>query len=554
MAAMPRDYSPPRLPAFAGLIGVLLVLLAVAVPAVLGMPGLIPWAFGLLVALTLCKLIILHGNLLWLILAWFAVVAAFSEEFWRVPVPGFFAITADRIAIVLLMLLTLAMALVGRLQFKSTGFTGVVMLLMLAYFTISAAAHGFESSSDIASPHYRLLGGYWFPFFAYFILLQAIQRDNQLRKVLLFFFIFGLYLTFTGIMEAYRVRELIFPAYITDPDLGIHYGRSRGPFLVSAVMGLALVYIFFNNVLLARYLRGVARTVVLATLPFILVVIFFTATRSVWTSFLLGGVIWLLFSRARISRAGLICGVLAIAAVVAYGFRENIRSEDRHVGGWTDPEPIYARVGLAYSSMAMWADHPLFGVGFGRFRDEVGQYLNDPADKYQKFSAQTLEHNNFLGILATTGAVGAMLYVLLLLALLRESLILWKRLPPVSAGYWSRDFVVLYWVMYANFLIDGTFRETSIAPFANSLFFGLSGIMVAMNRLLAAEPLPRHLEPLPPLWNYERGPLVPAPRYNGSGRNGNGNGTPPSPPGGAPPPPPAAGPPPAPQNPALTIS
>jgi hypothetical protein len=53
----------------------------------------------------------------------------------------------------------------------------------------------------------------------------------------------------------------------------------------------------------------------------------------------------------------------------------------------------------------------------------------------------------------------------------------------------SRDTIVLYWILAAAYLIDGTFRETSDNPFANCLFFGLSAVPVALDYLLSPVPL-----------------------------------------------------------------
>ncbi|NLX07551.1 MAG: hypothetical protein GXY33_20620, partial [Phycisphaerae bacterium] len=77
------------------------------------------------------------------------------------------------------------------------------------------------------------------------------------------------------------------------------------------------------------------------------------------------------------------------------------------------------------------------------------------------------------------------LYVLVLIGLLRVSLRVYRRLSPTGRGWMTRDFVVLYWIMFANYLIDAMFRETSVDPFNNSLFFVLSGMVLGMDFLLA---------------------------------------------------------------------
>src|SRR5262249_40361832 len=155
----------------------------------------------------------------------------------------------------------------------------------------------------------------------------------------------------------------------------------------------------------------------------------------------------------------------------------------------TDTEPILLRIGLAQMTWEMVKDFPLFGVGFGHFRDFAPSYARDPSSPYFAFGSTALEHNNLLSIVAETGVVGFILYIALIFVILRESVRLYRKLPPSSPRMIGRDILVLYWILAAAYLIDGTFRETSDNPFANCLFFGLSAIPVALNQLLSPQPL-----------------------------------------------------------------
>jgi hypothetical protein len=76
--------------------------------------------------------------------------------------------------------------------------------------------------------------------------------------------------------------------------------------------------------------------------------------------------------------------------------------------------------------------------------------------------------------------------------------------------------LVLYWILTAAYLIDGTFRETSDNPFANSLFFGLSAVPVALGVLLSPAPI-RSQPGFPPIGRT--GPIRPG-AGGGGGRRG----------------------------------
>jgi hypothetical protein len=43
--------------------------------------------------------------------------------------------------------------------------------------------------------------------------------------------VFGLYLSVTAVFEITKQWSLVFPGFIGDPKIGIHFGRARGPML-----------------------------------------------------------------------------------------------------------------------------------------------------------------------------------------------------------------------------------------------------------------------------------------------------------------------------------
>ena len=51
----------------------------------------------------------------------------------------------------------------------------------------------------------------------------------------------GAYLGITAFLQEVNLDQLVFPAYITDPSVGIHADRARGPFVEAAANGLVYV-------------------------------------------------------------------------------------------------------------------------------------------------------------------------------------------------------------------------------------------------------------------------------------------------------------------------
>lgn len=464
-----------------GVVALILAGLALAVSAALPPESLLLYWLGLggLVAFVFYAV---KGDLLSAILFWFATLIALHEEFWRRPVPLFFSVTIPRIGLVVLVALFLVMLLLGRTRLRTAWPLSGVLFLLLAYFSISAAVSGFETRSVI-TVHYKLIGGYLFPFVTFALLLHAIRTERDLRRIGVFFALLSVYLAWIGWCEQFELRAGLWPQFIGDPSVGIHWGRVRGPFVHSAAMGLALVYCYFSNLVLARNIsRG--RWLLYAVNALMLPTIFWTKTRSVWLSFLICAAIWALYSRRRTARTVFVCTLVAVVLLVAVVNMENFLSPHRAKGGWTDMEPLLLRVGLAQMTWQMLQAHPLFGVGFGHFRDYAPDFAKDPSSPFYAFGSSALEHNNLLGIVAETGLVGLVLYLVVVFLLLRCSVRLFKALPESGRGLLNRDLVVLYWAMAAAYFTDGMFRETSDNPFANCLFFGFSAIPVALYILL----------------------------------------------------------------------
>jgi len=440
---------------------------------------------------------------------WFGTLIILHEEFWRMQTPGFFAITIPRVGIVVVGALFAVMVVLGRIRLRWPGAVGLWLATLVAYFTVSAFLSGFETRSEL-TVHYRLIGGYLFPVATFAFMLHGFQREADFRRIAMFFAALSVYLVFTGWCEQFHIKGLIWPAFIADPNVGIHFGRVRGPFVSSPQMGLALVFCFFSNLVLAKNSTRWHWPLV-GVNALMLPVIFWTRTRSVWLSFVLCLVVWTWYSRRRMSRVVIVATLMAAALVVTVGNMENFRGEDRSKGGLTDVGPIMLRIGLAQMSWEMVKDHPIFGVGFGHFRDAAPSYARDPSSPYTAFGTSALEHNNLLSIVSETGFLGLAIYLGLVVTLLKISLEVYRKLPARATGFVSRDLIVLYWILATAYFADGMFRETSDSPFANCLFYGLTAAPVALwlairrDGIEALQPTPAVAEPDPSPWRHTVG-------------------------------------------------
>src|SRR5439155_6140500 len=98
----------------------------------------------------------LRGSLVIAVLAWFASLICLHEEFWRSPDAFVFALTIPRILIGVLLALFVAMLALRRFRPRLAWPIGGLLLLIVLYFSLSAAASGFETRSPV-TVHYRLI-------------------------------------------------------------------------------------------------------------------------------------------------------------------------------------------------------------------------------------------------------------------------------------------------------------------------------------------------------------------------------------------------------------
>lgn len=245
------------------------------------------------------------------------------------------------------------------------------------------------------------------------------QRDLLLRTMT----IVAIYLGLTSIFEILGPSSLVWPSYIMNPDLGILFGRARGPFLNSEANGMVMGISMFMAMTLWSRVRGLWR--VLATVSIVLCVVGLglCLTRSTWIATIVAGLVvgWLVPTirrRLPVIVGGTIVGfvlfLLAVpAAAAALDERLNMVSS------------VYDRQNTNAAGLRIVAAHPIFGVGWHRFID-VGTDWVRQADTYPVTNVTIEIHNVFLSRAAETGIPGSALWIL---AVLLGPVLAVRRLP-----------------------------------------------------------------------------------------------------------------------------
>ncbi len=417
-----------------------------------------------------------------------AVGYVLGHEFWNLKA-GPLSITLDRAILVLLLAAFAIQSRMGRIQFRSLTGTDYLLGALLVLLVVSALFSGTpDIVTGVTSKWGRLLASFLLPAVLYWMIRQLSINYNDWSRMLAVLVGLGIYLAVTGALEVAHCWSLVIPRYISDPNLGIHFGRARGPELNSVSLGMYLTACFLCAAALLPQVRQRWQQVALISAGGVMTLgVLFTYTRSTWIGFGASAIIVAAFwvprhlrlpAFAFASVAGLLFVAVSWSHVVGLQ-REGTVEDSEH--------SIDQRGSFLYISWQMFCDHPIFGVGFDRFYDEKLPYLSDRRQTVELESIRGLHHHNtLLSILTETGIVGFFAFVAILVAWMRSA---WRLALNVSSAYWIRMQGILMLALMANYMCSALFHDVTLLPSQELILFVFAALTV--NLLQSTQNLPR---------------------------------------------------------------
>lgn len=322
----------------------------------------------------------------------------------------------------------------------------------------------------------HMIEGYVIPLILYWIARRSVISSKSMDRVYILLGCFGIYLSFTALCEIAGVWSLVFPKQIANPDLGIHFGRARGPFLQSVRLGIyLLVCTFATWIPLVWRKRWGREGQLVGFLLFGLssAAIFATYTRSVWMAFAISGFIVALMTFTVFMRRLVIVAAVAACMLLVVS-RGNLVSFQREFDVQETKESTEMRAVFAYVSWLMFKDKPMTGHGFGHYPHKNRPYLNDRATQLQLESIRGyIHHNTWLSLLVELGIVGFSLYLALFIAWGRRAWLLFK---DHAAPQWMRGQALLFILFLVSYAIQMVFHDVSYSPMENGLLFLMAGL------------------------------------------------------------------------------
>jgi putative inorganic carbon (HCO3(-)) transporter len=227
-----------------------------------------------------------------------------------------------------------------------------------------------------------------------------------------------------------------------------------------AVVGFFRNYLTFAHTMLfplawaaALALRRVHLGMV--AVPLVVVALVFSTARGAWLAAVAMGAALLAVARPRQAAGTLL--VVALTAGAAFAFSPDLRrrgGEMFELGGGNA-----GRVGIYRANLDVVHDHPVLGLGFGRYRRAAAPYYaaHPTADR------RSHAHSNYLHLAAEAGLAGLAAFGLVLATILRRGWPAVARAP--DAGAWAA--AAGAWVGVVGFCVGGvtqyTFGDNEVA-------------------------------------------------------------------------------------------
>jgi len=380
---------------------------------------------------------------------------------------------------------------IGRIEIAMFLLSVLILVSMINAETVYVNERGLALST--------LLSGFVVPFSIFFLAKNIVDEGKKIRRLFIFFSIIGLYLGLTGIFEHFKMHSLVFPSYIYNPNVGIHLGRSRGPFLNAGTNGMVICTIFFMVFYLLKHdCKKWMKVYLGITMISMLITLLFTFTRSAWLSFIVSvPIIPIFFRKTRVAFA---CAVFALILIIPvykqlqtmegssdvntqlsarHLLRSDAELKDKLVGRAANLGPVYLRLNLYGAAWWMFLEKPFFGFGFGTFKEASPAYWHKiEGVPYLAYGKGLSNHDTLAGILVELGLIGLSLVIFIIVMILRESIKLYHSLP--SEGFLAKKFVAIFWGMFIIFGATSQFMDTRLFIFSNSLFFMMAGIIAGM--------------------------------------------------------------------------
>ena len=402
---------------------------------------------------------------------------------------GGFSLTVDRVWLAAIVGQFLFDAWTGRARFRAMSAADIWLFLFLGWLVLRTITTpmGKEILGQ-PSTVMHLLNGYLIPAFLFVLIRHSDLRPRTVWPAIVILLVFGVYLSLTAVLEVAKQWSLVFPQFIGDPKLGIHFGRARGPMLQSVRLGICLnlclaILWTFPVWIFPRERWAWLMAVTLS--PLFMLAIMLTYTRSIWMGAVAILIILLSTMLQGKARTLILTSLFMIAIVGGLILGPSLTAFKREYSEAETLESTRMRGAFAYVSLQMFKDSPIAGFGFNQFQVYNRAYLDDRSTNIRLESIRGyVHHNSFLSLVVDLGLVGATLYTLAAICLIRNCWVVWVH--PTASPI-ARSAVVLSFCVIAGHAIQMAFHEVSFSCIENTILMMAMGVSQVFRDELVVE-------------------------------------------------------------------
>lgn len=326
-------------------------------------------------------------------------LSVFSGNFTRIiPV-----IPVDRLCTVLFLIAAIRISWTDRPVLRPIHAVLIAQILWVAGSAVAAA------TLTQGAGFYALIDQVVVPS-ALFTVAPVVFRSEQDRVLLLrCIAVTCVYVGMVSSAQSLGLSSFVFPRYIAQASVPGEITRAVGPSLQAASNGAMLTMCIAPILMLFAQSRSGWRIVSIVALIATILGSFLSLTRSVWAGGLIAFVIYaVLDPRARRVAFGIASGA-ALAAVTAFSLIPSLAAV---VGARASTvRSLDDRSTTNIAAIQMFDVHPLFGVGWARFLDNVDSYVRQQ-DLVPLTTTHIPAHNIFLSRAAELGFLGVVLFVM----------------------------------------------------------------------------------------------------------------------------------------------
>lgn len=380
-------------------------------------------------------------------------------------------ITPGRLAFCLLVSLFAIKLLFKEQRLKHVDRVEWLMLLLCSFCLVSMWQAGTLGQFN------ELLSQFLLPFTYFLIAKNTFDSEKKVFLFLNFAFAVGVYASLMGILEHLGFHSIFIdpvegPGRVEFKESGLSYvtGILRLPAATGTFISFCLIMSLYKNG--SRFSHWITSSALkrLAIIP-MAIAIFLCYERSVYA-----GIVGALFVLALLSgnlRRTAVVGLLSICALVIVNW-SSVTSDDRTVGGVSNRGNINFRLVVARTSLAIFADHPVIGAGFGTYHHLADKYLRGIGDISYREGEGGRQHNTFLGISSELGGIGIILFGLLLYFISKMAWTKYKMCPPDSR---LRQVITIFFGIGVIYFINANCYEVRYFELINDFVFVFAGII-----------------------------------------------------------------------------